>query len=141
MMVRVGETPSLPELTHHLVMGCYITKHGTPSRSSGFLRWETKATSYAHCGLLVLLFSSEFIEIRNVNTGRLVQVIEGNDIRLLHCGLREGTDRTILISMGDKQDEKDGVSEKIVELLETSELSTPATAGGEALWDEWDMDA
>jgi len=126
------------------VMGCYITKHGVPSRSSGYIRWETKATSYAHCGVLVLLFSPEFVEIRNVDTGRLVQVIEANDIRLLHSGVREGADRTILISMRDKHDNKDGAGEKIAEFLETSYLSTPATAIEEPLWDmweEWDMDA
>ena len=123
-------------------MGCYITKHGDPSRNSGFLRWESKATSYAHCGRAVLLFSSEFVEIRDVKTGRLVQVIEGNDVRLLHCGPREGTDRTVLIAMRDKQS-VGGASEKIVELLETSVLSTPSAAGedpGEELWAGWDMD-
>jgi hypothetical protein len=133
-----GSYPTSSRIDINPAMGCYITKHGVPSRSSGYIRWETKATSYAHCGVLVLLFSSGFIEIRNVSTGRLVQVIEANDVRLLHCGVREGRDRTILVSMRNQEDGKNGIGEKVVELLETSYLSTPATAGEEPLWDVWE---
>lgn len=78
--------------------------------------------------------------MRNVNTGRLVQVVEATDLRLLHCGPREGTSDTILVAMKGDHDDKEGISDKIVELVETSEITpTPATAGAESLWDEWDM--
>lgn len=120
-----------------LAMGCYITKHGEPSRSCGYVRWEAQATSYAHRGNNVLLFSSEFIEIRNVNTGRLLQVIEAPDIRLLHCGPKEGTSDTILAAMRGDKSGNEGISDKIVELVETAEIGTPADTEG--LWDEWDM--
>ncbi|KAG1750776.1 hypothetical protein EDB19DRAFT_1676909 [Suillus lakei] len=126
-------------------LGCYITKHGVPSRKSGFIRWETKATSFAHRGSHVLLFSSDFIEIRSLSTGRLDQVIEGSDIRLLlHTNLKsQSADDTLLVAMRGTKDDKDGVSDKIIELVQTAEFSsmqTPvATTPMEGIWDEWDM--
>lgn len=126
-------------------LGCYITKHGVPSRKSGFIRWETTATSFAHRGSHVLLFSSEFIEIRSLSTGRLDQVIEGSDIRLLlHTNLKShSADDTLLVAMRGTKDDKDGVSDKIIELVRTAEFSsiqTPMTpASAEGIWDEWDM--
>ncbi|KAF7374933.1 hypothetical protein MSAN_00379400 [Mycena sanguinolenta] len=117
-------------------MGCYVTRHGIPCRSSGYIRWECKATSFAARGAHVLLFSSNFIEIRNVLTGLLVQVIEGNDIRLLHS-----SDDGILAAMRGQHDDEEGVSEKVIELRETAEITGPRTATVQmpAIWDEWDM--
>ncbi|KAG1781631.1 hypothetical protein EV702DRAFT_1177351 [Suillus placidus] len=126
-------------------LGCYITKHGVPSRKNGFIRWETKATSFAHRGSHVLLFSYEFIEIRSLSTGRLDQVIEGNDIRLLvHTNLKShSADDTLLVAMRGTKDDKDGVSDKIIELVQTAEFSSTQTPIGstpvEGMWDEWDM--
>ncbi|KAJ7104153.1 hypothetical protein B0H15DRAFT_11382 [Mycena belliarum] len=117
-------------------MGCYVTRHGVPSRSSGYIRWECTALSYAARGAHVLLFSSNFIEIRNVLTGLLVQVIEGQDIRFLHS-----SDDAIVAAMRGQHDDEEGASEKIVDLRETSEIAGPRTAQVQApaMWDEWDM--
>jgi hypothetical protein len=93
----------------------------------------------------VLLFSSEFIEIRHLSTGRLDQVIEGPDIRLLlHANIKSNSsDDTLLIAMRGTKNDKDGVSDKIMELVQTSEIGamqTPMTGTPmEGLWDEWDM--
>lgn len=93
----------------------------------------------------MLLFSSEFIEIRSLSTGRLDQVIEGSDIRLLlHTNLKShSVDDTLLVAMRGTKDDKDGVSDKIIELVQTAEFSsmqTPmASTPVEGLWDEWDM--
>jgi len=128
-----------------IALGCYVTKYGVPSRKNGFIRWETKAMSYPHRGSHVLLFSSEFIEIRSLSTGRLDQVIEGIDIRLLlHTDLKSySADDTLLVAMRGAKDDKDGVSDKIIELVQTSEFSsaqTPMTSTPmEGMWDEWDM--
>ncbi|KAJ8579757.1 CNH-domain-containing protein [Rhizopogon salebrosus TDB-379] len=126
-------------------LGCYITKHGAPSRKNGFIHWEAKVTSFAHRGSHALLFSSEFIEIRHLSTGRLDQVIEGSDIRLLlHANMKSNSsDDTLLVAMRGTKDDKDGVSDKIMELVQTSEIGamrTPMTGTPmEGLWDEWDM--
>ncbi|KAI0040258.1 hypothetical protein FA95DRAFT_1611936 [Auriscalpium vulgare] len=119
-------------------MGCYIDKYGKPARSSGYVRWECKIASYVRRGMHILLFSSEFIEVRNVNSGRLVQVIEGQDMRLLHSGLSEKD--MVVIGRKGRLEDKTGLSEALVELVQTSEISTPAPASAvEGLWDEWDM--
>ncbi|KAJ7227194.1 hypothetical protein GGX14DRAFT_418522 [Mycena pura] len=117
-------------------MGCYVTRHGIPTRSSGYIRWECKAVAFASRGSHVLLFSPNFIEIRNVLTGLLVQVIEGQDIRLLHS-----TNDVILVAMRGGHDDEEGMSDKIVDLQETTEVVGPRTATMPvpAMWDEWDM--
>ncbi|KAG1805037.1 uncharacterized protein HD556DRAFT_1328030 [Suillus plorans] len=126
-------------------LGCYITKQGVPHRKCGFILWETKATSFAHRGSHVMLFSSEFIEIRSISTGRLDQVIEGSDIRLLmHTNLKShSADDPLLVAMRGTKDDKDGVSDKIIELVRTGDFNstqTPMTPTPvEGLWDEWDM--
>jgi len=136
---------TIPHRTSIIALGCYITKHSVPSRKSGFICWETKATAFAHRESHVLLFSSEFIEIRHISTGRLDQVIEGFDIRLLlHTNLKsKSSDDTLLVAMRGDKDDKDGVSDKIIELVQTSEITTiqtPMTSTPtESLWDEWDM--
>lgn len=78
--------------------------------------------------------------MRNITTGRLVQVIEGADLRLLHCEHKDEND-TILIAKRGVKDDKDGVSDQITELVETVEITTPSTArmSQENIWDEWDM--
>ncbi|KAJ3714271.1 hypothetical protein C8R42DRAFT_255481 [Lentinula raphanica] len=124
-------------------VGCYITKHGTPSRSSGYIKWESKIDSFAQRGTHVLLFSTQFIEIRDILTGRIVQVIEGEDIRLLYAGPTPDLHEPILIAMrsGDDNNTREGAVDKIVELQETSEISavrTPTTALP-TMWEEWDM--
>ncbi|TCD69356.1 hypothetical protein EIP91_007912 [Steccherinum ochraceum] len=125
-------------------VGCYINKDGTPARSSGYLRWETRADSFAHRGAHLILVSSSFIEIRSLNTGKLVQVIEGSDMRLVHS-----SERSVMVTM--KNDAKSGseLEYKLVELVETANLEeqqlqeaqmrTPGVRASQKIWDEWDM--
>ena len=119
-------------------MGCYVDKYGTPSRSSGYVRWETKAAAYAQRGAHLLLFSPAFVEVRQVATGRLVQVIEGQDVRLLHAGLAEKD--ALLVGWTGEHAGQAGASERIVELVQTAEIApaTPSSAV-QGVWDEWDM--
>jgi hypothetical protein len=117
-------------------LGCYIQKHGEPGRAAGYIRWETKASAFVQRGAHVLLFSPQFIEVRHVNTGRLDQVIEATDLRLLHSG---PLNNAILAVMKGDLEDKDGTSEKIVELQETSALSPGVSSPAEILWDHWDM--
>ncbi|TFY60446.1 hypothetical protein EVJ58_g5139 [Rhodofomes roseus] len=120
-------------------VGCYIDKHGVPSRSAGYLRWEAKASAFAHRGDHILLFSPEFIEVRTVQTGKLVQVVDFPDVRLAYQGLLP-TDRTVLVACRGRS-ERGVVIDKIVELVETSEITTPRASAVSipGLWDEWDM--
>jgi hypothetical protein len=120
-----------------------------PTRKCGYVRWETKATAYAERGLHVLLFSAQFIEIRHAPTGRLVQVVEGRDIRLV----QSQAGNPLLIAMRGKKDDKQGLSDELIELVETAPIERPRLAQGNSsgsgsgnglhessnsLWDEWD---
>lgn len=73
-------------------------------------------------------------------------MIEGEEIRLLHSGPTPDSREAILVAMrGEKGGDgiRDGPVEKIVELQETSEISsnmrTPTTAMPASMWEEWDM--
>ncbi|KAJ6477474.1 CNH domain-containing protein [Mycena vulgaris] len=64
--------------------GLYVNKHGdpSPSRPLGTIEWEGTAERVAFHAPYILLFDSRFIEVRDVETGRLAQIIPGND---MHC--------------------------------------------------------
>lgn len=66
--------------------GLYVDRHGDPSRTIGTIEWEGTAERVAWHPPYVLLFDSRFIEIRHVETGRLAQIIPGNDIRCIWDG-------------------------------------------------------
>jgi len=84
------------------------------------------------------LFSPKFVEVRTIASGKLVQVIEGGDVRLLHSGLT-GEDMLVAAMTGDVEDEN-GLSEKVLELLPTSAIDVPGPmARAEQHWDDWDM--
>jgi hypothetical protein len=116
-------------------MGCYITKHGVPTRNSGYIRWETVATSLCFRPPYILLFSQSFIEIRHVDTGILVQVIEGQDIKHLQLDVEDRG--PLLVAMRGSKGDKDGFSIKIVEFQETAPLTSTVLQHSEDIWDEW----
>ncbi|RDB18445.1 Rho1 guanine nucleotide exchange factor 1 [Hypsizygus marmoreus] len=66
--------------------GLYVDKHGDPSRSAGTIEWEGTAERVALHSPYVLIFDSRFIEIRHIETGRLAQIIPGNDVRCIYDG-------------------------------------------------------
>lgn len=127
----------LLNLLKHLEFGCYVTKYAVPTRKAGYVRWETTAESYAERGPHLLLFSHNFIEVRNTGTGRLMQVIEGNNFRLLqsHPGM------PLLIATRSDQNDRQGIEEEVIELIETAPLDGPLTSlpidETNALWQEW----
>lgn len=147
-----GNRPSDPidradETFTRLDLGCYITRHGTPTRSCRYVRWEAKATSCSHVGAHLLLFSSDFVEIRHIQTGRLVQVIEGEGIRLLSSEQLPG-EKVTLIALRDGTGDTPGPQDKIVELVETQELRRSSSVSSSptftprseyAASDIWDM--
>ncbi|KAG8683708.1 hypothetical protein FRC11_013183, partial [Ceratobasidium sp. 423] len=99
--------------------GCYVTKYGAPARQSAFVRWETRATSVAFRWPYALLFSPDYVEIRNVETGGLVQVIQEREIRLLYPG--PPYEGPILAAMRGEDDAK-GKTDSVVEILETAPI-------------------
>lgn len=61
--------------------GLYVDQHGMPSRGiQGVIEWEGIAEHVALHPPYVLVFATNFIEIRHASTGRLVQIVPGNDV-------------------------------------------------------------
>jgi len=87
--------------------GLYVDKHGEPSRALSTIEWEGTAEQVALHPPYVLLFDSRFIEIRHISTGRLAQIIPGNDI---HC-LWDGRGLTTNIVNTSPENWQDGMSQ------------------------------
>lgn len=60
----------------------YVNKHGDISRSV-IMEFVGKAKAVAMFDKFVLLFDSDFVEVRNAQNGRLRQVIWGRDVKCL----------------------------------------------------------
>ncbi|KFY23273.1 hypothetical protein V493_05960 [Pseudogymnoascus sp. VKM F-4281 (FW-2241)] len=67
--------------------GVYIDKHGEVSRSV-VLEFVGKAKSAAMYGAYLILFDTDFVEVRNAENGRLRQIIAGKDVRCLDYGVQ-----------------------------------------------------
>lgn len=63
-----------------------MNRQGHPSRKTGTIEWEGTADRVALHAPYVLLFDPRFIEVRHLETGRLMQIIPGNEIRCVWDG-------------------------------------------------------
>ena len=93
----------------------YVNKHGDVSRSV-VMEYLDKARGAAIYGPYVLLFDTDFIEIRNAENGRLRQVIPGRDIKCLddaQTGSSAGQ-RTIKITLQHPEMER---TQLVLELI------------------------
>jgi hypothetical protein len=88
---------------------------GKPARTNYHIEWERRTTTYARRGQHLLLLSSGYIEVRNIDSGKLIQIVEGNEIRLLRSGLSE-PGMLVAAMTGGTQDDG-GRTEKLVELI------------------------
>ncbi|KAF8329377.1 Dbl-like domain-containing protein [Cantharellus anzutake] len=63
--------------------GLYVDRHGEPCRQyGGVVEWEGTAERVAFHPPNILIFDTRFIEIRQIDKGKLVQIIPGTDV---HC--------------------------------------------------------
>ncbi|KAI9512114.1 CNH domain-containing protein [Russula earlei] len=95
--------------------GCFVDDHGKPARSTFYVPWEATATAYAHRDDHLFLFSPSFIELRRVQTGKLVQIMEMNDMQLLQSGSLASN--MIIAAMPARFDGDGGRTERLVELV------------------------
>jgi CNH domain len=94
-------------------LGCFVKQDGKPTHPNFYTEWERRATSYAHYGLHLLLFSPGYIEVRHIETGKLVRMVAVNDLRLLCSGWTEWPKLVAAIT----RKENDGsYTERLVEL-------------------------
>ena len=111
-MFRLSESEFLLVYEEYAV---YVNKHGDISRSV-IMEFVGRAKSAALYGPYVLLFDTDFVEIRNAQNGRLRQVIAGREVKCLDDTLVGGTagKRTVKVVMQHPELEKVQI---IVELV------------------------
>ena len=66
--------------------GVFVDNNGKPKRSTGIIEWEGTADRVAMHAPYILLFDIRFIEVRHIETGHLVQIIFGDEIRCVWDG-------------------------------------------------------
>lgn len=71
-----------------------MDKHGDPGPTPVTIEWEGTAERVALHLPYVLIFDTRFIEVRHIETGRLAQIIPGNDVRCLWDGRGVGSSVT-----------------------------------------------
>jgi len=75
--------------TKYLIdLAFYADKHGDPlaDRYKDIIEWQGTARAVAFCKGHVLAFDSNFVEIRDASSGKLVQIIQGLEILCLNDG-------------------------------------------------------
>lgn len=87
---------------------------GRPADPNYYIEWECKATAFARRGPHLLLFSPTYIEVRNIDSGKLVRMIEANGLRLLCPGMM---DCSMSMAAITTKDSDGGHTEKLVELV------------------------
>jgi len=81
------------DLTFWIVeFGLFVNRYGQPGRVAELIQWEGTAERVALQFPYVLLFNPRFIEVRHLQTGRLVQVIPGSNVRCIRDGRRLDVD-------------------------------------------------
>lgn len=60
---------------------CYVDRLGEPIRLDQIIEWEGFPKQVAFSGNYVLAFDPRFVEIRDTQAGRLVQIMRGYDVR------------------------------------------------------------
>jgi RHO1 GDP-GTP exchange protein 1/2 len=93
-------------------LGCLVDQAGQPADLNYCIEWELKATAFARRGPHLLLFSPGYIEVRNIDTGKLVRMVETNEVRLLCSGLTDS-----LVAAIKTKDSDGGHTEKLVEYV------------------------
>ena len=95
--------------------GCLLDQAGQPADSNYYIEWERVAMSFTSRGPHLLLFSPVYIEVRNIETCKLVRMIEADELRFLRSGLTDWPMAVITTI-----DSEGGHTEKLVELVYVS---------------------
>ena len=110
-----------------LEFGIFVDKHGHPSRTAGLIEWEGTAERVAFHPPYILLFDTRFIEIRRVETGRLSQIIPGNDVRCVWDG--RSVDLSLAASPPEGSDENMSQEPRVHAVMNATEPTMPHGGG------------
>lgn len=110
---------------------CYVDRSGEPLRLDSVVEWEGTPQSVAYSSPFILGFDHRFVEIRDASTGRLVQIIRGNDVRHVSAAsVVEGSDASDGIIMVHRQrigqGQKSYDRQVVFELIQTSPQMRPS---------------
>ncbi|KAI8979297.1 CNH domain-containing protein [Mycotypha africana] len=97
-----------------------VDQRGRFIRSSNRIDWEGTPDSFALCHPYILAFEPDFIEIRNIHTGELAQIIRGQNIC---CTSTNTQHTTVHVAMDDPENEGYQV---IFQLEQNDTLEIPA---------------
>ncbi|KAI0042292.1 CNH-domain-containing protein [Auriscalpium vulgare] len=78
----------------------YIDRSGHRSRKDFMVYWEGTPTGFALQYPYVLAFEPTFVEIRNVETGSMSQIIQGNNLRCLFTDIPPSASQSQRVSHG-----------------------------------------
>ncbi|KAF3928022.1 hypothetical protein AA313_de0201095 [Arthrobotrys entomopaga] len=67
----------------------FVNRNGWRARPDWQIQWEGSPTAFALQPPYILAFEPSFIEIRNMESGEMVTIIPGKNIRMLHESSRE----------------------------------------------------
>lgn len=76
----------------------FVNKHGWRHFPEWKITWEGSPQAFAICQPYILAFESNFIEMRNMDTGTLVYILTAKNTRMLHSTNREVSRRNLEIS-------------------------------------------
>jgi len=112
--------------------GLYVDKHGDPNLTKGTIEWEGTADHVAWHPPYVLIFNLHSIEVRLVDTGRLCQIIRGQDLQCTWDGCRSLV-RTLSPDPDGNWNETPAQGEHVHGVMRAddgSQAGSPDTAGG-----------
>lgn len=67
----------------------FVNRNGWRAKPDWMITWEGTPQSFAIFNPYILAFEPNFIEIRHMDTGRLLHILTSNKIRMLHSSSRE----------------------------------------------------
>ncbi|KAF7289464.1 hypothetical protein HMN09_01340400 [Mycena chlorophos] len=108
--------------------GVYVDKHGDPRRGGLPIEWEGSAERVALHSPYVLLFDSRFIEVRHIESGRLVQIIPGNDVRCIWDGRGVGSSIVTTPATDGEPTVQDAQIHAVMNSVDPAQPNRPARA-------------
>ncbi|KAG9122697.1 hypothetical protein FRC07_000808, partial [Ceratobasidium sp. 392] len=102
--------------------GCFVNGSGQPIILPRKHEWEIVPTAASYCGKNVALFSHDRVEVRNSEDGRLLQILDMPNMRLLHPLLSYSASEKVLMAA---ERSENGFKNLLGELLPTVNISSP----------------
>eukprot|EP00834_Sanchytrium_tribonematis_P004884 NODE_264_length_11354_cov_1.067170.p9 type:complete len:112 gc:universal NODE_264_length_11354_cov_1.067170:6110-5775(-) len=84
----------------YLEFAFFVDRSGRRAKPDFVIYWEGQPKQFAFCMPFILAFDDSFIEIRDVNTGDLEQIIRGSHIQCLD----NNCDHMLIVTNHEKEE-------------------------------------